>query len=182
MDQPLDLVVSILAVVTVRLYIWSTLAHFHSDTQPAGVSIVAVAVFLSLAIYLILLWTGLQPPVAQLVGIAIIVASLILFWWAIVVSSGFGLTHVFDQTKPTSLLASGPYAYVRHPFYASYIVFWAGMGLATWNVLAIAPLVAIIVIYSKAARLEEAKFINSALNEQYFAYRKRAGMFWPKLW
>lgn len=181
-DEPLDLMVSILALITIGLYIWSTWSHFRSDTQPAGVSFVAVTVLASFTIYLLLLWSNVQPAPAQWAGLAIILLSLALFWWAIVTSRGFGLTHVFDKTKPTALLSSGPYAYVRHPFYASYIIFWAGLALSTWNVLALAPLIIVILIYTKAARLEEGKFSSSPLNDQYIAYRKQAGMFWPKAW
>ncbi len=182
LEQSLDFIVTVLAVTTVGLYIWSTRTHFRSERQPAGVSVVAATVFASLTIYLLLLWSGIQPVFAQLAGVTVILISLALFWWAIVTSRGFGLTHVFDKTKPTALLSSGPYAYVRHPFYTSYIVFWAGFGLATWSLLAIVPLAAIVFIYTKAAQLEEGKFFSSSLNEQYLAYQKHTGMFWPKAW
>jgi len=181
LEQALDVVVTVLSVFTVGLYVWSTQTHFRSETPPTGVSIVAAAVFLSLAIYLLLLWLDSQPVAAQLAGIALILASLGLFWWAIVASRDFGLSHVFDMTKPTALLLSGPYAHVRHPFYTSYIIFWAGFALSTWNLLAVLPLIAIIVIYTKAARIEEGKFSNSVLKDDYVAYRERAGIFWPKL-
>lgn len=180
LEFTLDLILTLLALVTVGLYVWSTGTHFRSETRPRGVPIVAVAVFLSLAIYLLLLWQDAQPVGAQLAGVVLILGSLGLFWWAIAASRDFGLSHVFDKTKPNSLLSSGPYAYVRHPFYTSYIIFWAGLALASWNLIAIIPVAVIIMIYTKAARLEEGKFANSGLNEAYSSYRERAGMFWPK--
>lgn len=181
MGLVLDLLISALALFVVGLYVWSTMTHFRSETPPKGVPIVATAVFLSLAIFLMLLWMKVQPVAAQLAGLALIFSSLGLFWWAINASRDFGLTHVFDKTQPTALLSSGPYAYVRHPFYTSYIIFWGGFALSTWSVWAVVPLAAIIVIYTKASRLEEAKFFNSPLADSYRAYMLRAGRFWPKL-
>lgn len=36
-------------------------------------------------------------------------------------------------------------------------------------------------LYTFAATTEEAKFTNSALKDEYRAYRKRTGMFFPQL-
>lgn len=176
----LDIAVTVLALFIVWLYVWSTMTHFRSETPPKGVPVVATAVFLSLAIYLMLLWVNVQPVAAQIAGLVLILLSLGLFWWAISASRDFGLTHVFDKTQPTALLSSGPYAHVRHPFYTSYILFWAGLGLSTWSIWAVIPLVTIIVIYTRASRLEEAKFFNSPLVDEYRGYMLRAGRFWPK--
>lgn len=175
-----DALVSLSSVFVVGLYVWSTKTHFRSDSQPPGLSLVAAAVFLCFAIFNALLWKYVQPLPVQLLGLSLIWASIALFWWAIHASSDAGLTHIFDKTKPRSLLTSGPFAHVRHPFYTSYIIFWAGFGIATGSVWAIIPFVIIVVIYTRASRLEEEKFFNSPLADNYREYMTRAGRFWPK--
>ena len=80
-----------------------------------------------------------------------------------------------------SLVTSGPYRVVRHPFYTSYLIFWVAMTLGAWSVWGIAVLVLLTAMYTVAARTEEAKFAATPMAGEYAEYRKRAGMFWPKL-
>jgi protein-S-isoprenylcysteine O-methyltransferase Ste14 len=176
----LDLTISALAILTVGLYIWSARSHFRPGTPGANVSGVAAATFLSLFIYMFLLFAGEQPLPAQVIGITVILGSLALFGWAIVATRHAALTHMYDTTQPDSLLTTGPFAYVRHPFYTSYIVFWTGFALAAWSLWALLPWIAIVAIYARAARFEEAKFLGSPLAESYRDYTRRAGLFWPK--
>ena len=78
-------------------------------------------------------------------------------------------------------MTAGPYRFVRHPFYVSYIVFWAGWSLAIWSVIVLFPFAILIVIYVFAARMEERLFAGTQMADQYAAYRQRTGFFWPKL-
>ena len=81
-----------------------------------------------------------------------------------------------------SLVTSGPYRYVRHPFYTSYLIFWTGLALGTWSLWAVPVLIVMLVLYAVAARSEEGKFSRTEMSADYAAYRARTGMFWPKLW
>jgi len=73
--------------------------------------------------------------------------------------------------NPDSLVTDGPYFYIRHPFYASYIVFWIGWASrpgrsGRW---CLSP------ASSRSTRSpaldEERKFSRTALADAYEAYR-----------
>ena len=89
--------------------------------------------------------------------------KLALFWWAIVTSRKARLRFAFAPDDPHSLLTDGPYGYVRHPFYTSYIIFWIGWGIATWSIWAVVPVAGIAILYVFAALDEEKKFSRTPL-------------------
>lgn len=181
MEGVLDLLVSISSIATLGQYAWSMRAHFQSPTMPPGAMIISAVVIGVAVFFLAILWIERQPVAAKLGGLAIELASAALFWWAIVISRKARLRFAFDADNPDSLVTDGPYFYVRHPFYASYIIFWIGWGIATWSIWAVVPVAGIVAIYTIAALDEERKFSRTALAGAYEAYRARTGLFWPRL-
>jgi protein-S-isoprenylcysteine O-methyltransferase Ste14 len=105
-------------------------------------------------------------------------ASLLLFGWTVSASSGKGLIPVHGKREPTQLLVKGPYRYVRHPFYASYILYHAGNALATRSVVPWTFFALIFALYLHAAWREERSLSASAA---YRVYRRKVGMFIPWL-
>jgi protein-S-isoprenylcysteine O-methyltransferase Ste14 len=114
-----------------------------------------------------------------LAGAALYTGALALFWWAIGASGGRRLSAAFSPDLPGHLVAQGPYQFIRHPLYCSYLLCWA----AGWAVTArwwLAPTVGVmLVIYLVAARQEEKKFMRSPLAESYLRYRARTGLLVP---
>ena len=140
-------------------------------------SVFTVAAFLWLAVRLVTgglsSWWG--------AAIAIELAAACLFWWAVRATATHRLSLAFSDNPPSMLLASGPYRYVRHPFYTSYLVFWTAaaadvVGVSHWLI----PLAAL-ALYTSAALYEERKFARSPLSGSYVAYRASTGMFLPRL-
>lgn len=74
----------------------------------------------------------------------------------------------------------GPYAYVRHPMYTSYFIWYAGTLLFLRNYTMVAILLMAIIGYYRMAKGEE-EMLLSELGTAYEAYRRRTGMFWPKI-
>ena len=116
-------------------------------------------------------------------GVSIVVetAAALLFWWSVQATNEHRLTLAFSEDLPSRLITVGPYRYVRHPFYSSYIVFWVAasanvVGVVHWLI----PLIAA-PLYFYAAMQEEGKFARSDLANDYDAYRSRTGMVLPKL-
>lgn len=181
MQIVLDLLVTIVGIATLAQYTWSMRAHFQSPRMPNGAKVISAVVIAAGVFFTAILWTEDQPTASLLVGLLLQLASLVLFWWAIRASRTARLRFAFDEDNPDSLVTDGPYGYVRHPFYTSYIVFWVGWGLAAWSIWALVPVAGIVVIYVIAARDEEAKFARTALSAAYADYRARTGLFWPKL-
>ena len=181
MNASLDIVVTIISWGVVAQHIWATRGHFVADKMQLPAAVLAAIVLLTSIVYTVLIWTDEQPLVAKLIGLLLEVAAMALFWWAIRASRQAQLRFAFDLNQPRTLLQHGPYRYVRHPFYTSYIVFWTGWAMATWSPVALLPLGAIIVLYILAARGEERNFAATAMSRDYEAYRSQAGLFWPRL-
>ena len=181
MEPLLDLLVSICSIATIGQYVWSMRAHFQLQGMSPGAMVISAVVIATALFFLAILWIQSQPVPAKLAGLAVELASSVLFWWAIVTSRRARLHFAFAPDNPHSLLTDGPYRYIRHPFYSSYIIFWIGWGIATWSIWAVVPVAGITVLYVVAALGEEKKFSRTLLAGDYQAYRGRAGLFWPRL-
>ena len=136
--------------------------------------------------FLTLLWTGSQPRSAQLLGMAIEVCALVLFALTVAATKRVRFRIAFDDELPDHLVTSGPYKYVRHPFYTNlYLIFWAGFALITFSWLSLPFLVLMGSIYFLAARglrSGDSKLSQRGVKSYFPFYRQQAGMFWPKLW
>ncbi|GHA15929.1 hypothetical protein GCM10007989_08550 [Devosia pacifica] len=177
----LDLFVTLVSAVIVGAYMWSVRGHFASEGMPRGALVIALIVTANTIVLLALTWLLPQPAWAQILGIAIEIASGLLFVWAIMSSRKARLKFVFDPEHPHGLVESGPYRFVRHPFYVSYIVFWTGWSIATWSAWSLIGLVVVIALYVRAARMEENNFAATPMSGEYASYRQRVGFFWPRL-
>jgi protein-S-isoprenylcysteine O-methyltransferase Ste14 len=176
-----DGLVTLLSIAVVAHYVWSARAHFASSSMPRGSMLISAAVLVTLVLFLLLQWLLEQPLLAGLGGVALELASLALFWAAILASGDGRLPLAFDAEGPRTLVTGGPYRYLRHPFYLSYIVFWSGWALATWSVWSLPSLIVLVAIYVAAARGEERLFAASPMAAQYAEYCRRAGFLWPRL-
>jgi protein-S-isoprenylcysteine O-methyltransferase Ste14 len=107
-------------------------------------------------------------------------AGAALFWAAISASRKARLRFAFDPENPHSIVTGGPYRYLRHPFYTSYLLFWSGWAIAGWSAWTIVPVAIFAAIYVTAALAEEKKFSGTALAGDYEDYKMRAGFFWPR--
>jgi protein-S-isoprenylcysteine O-methyltransferase Ste14 len=115
------------------------------------------------------------------VGVAGLALSIALFQWAAWSIRGRTFSLAGHDDVPQFVHHSGPYAYIRNPFYASYllagistIVMWP----SAWGVLAV---VLAILYYEWLARYEEAKFAHSPLAAEYAEYKARTGRLVPRV-
>jgi protein-S-isoprenylcysteine O-methyltransferase Ste14 len=162
-------------------FVWGVKSHFRRTGRiPNGtklISVLSLSGFIAFSLHLAL---GRPNGVWQF-ALFLFVLSLGLFSWTVLTTKKNPPTLAFDDDKPAFLLSSGPYRYVRHPFYLSYILFWTGTatafsGLLPWLVPAV-----MLAVYRQAASREEKKFAQSEFASAYERYRERAGMFFPKL-
>lgn len=180
MSFAFDLAVSIVSLLVVGFYTWSLRGHFSSPKMEIGAKVISAGVILTTVFFLYLTWFEGQLVWTQVVGLAIEIAAAALFWWAISASRKARLRFAFDPAHPHSIVSDGPYKYLRHPFYTSYLMFWSGWALASWSVWAILPVVFFVIVYATAARNEEKNFSASPLGPEYEAYRRRTGFFLPR--
>jgi protein-S-isoprenylcysteine O-methyltransferase Ste14 len=181
MEFVLDIATVVVGSAVVAAQIWATRQHFHSETMPVGAAVIGIGVIASWALFSVLMLTGGQPVEFALAGLLVQIASGVLFWQAVAATRAARLRYVFDPKAPHRLITAGPYRLVRHPFYTSYIMLWAGWAFATASPWALPPLLFLTAAYCLAARREEASFAGTPLAAQYKAYRVAAGFMLPRL-
>jgi protein-S-isoprenylcysteine O-methyltransferase Ste14 len=81
---------------------------------------------------------------------------------------------------PAAVCRSGPYNFVRHPFYLSYMLAFLGMVVAFPSVVTGSVCVLNIALFVYMAFDDERVLVRSPLAADYQAYRMRAGMFFPR--
>ena len=137
-------------------------------------------VALTTVAFTVQIWTSTRPQLIAWCGIAVELASLALFFAAIRASRSAALKAAFTSQSPHTLLRTGPYGVLRHPFYTSYVLFWIGWTLALFNLWVLPPTLILIVLYVLAARREEKKFDNTEMAAEYADYRAKTGFMWPR--
>jgi protein-S-isoprenylcysteine O-methyltransferase Ste14 len=114
-------------------------------------------------------------------GLAGFTASLALFEWARATVRGKFFSYAYSNDTPQFLMDQGPYAYIRNPFYTSYLTAYASAIVLFPGWITGAVFVGMFWFLLSAARHEERKFSRSALRLQYEAYKSRTGRFLPRL-
>jgi protein-S-isoprenylcysteine O-methyltransferase Ste14 len=114
-----------------------------------------------------------------LVGVLLYSWSLGLFWWAIRANSTARLSAAFSPDVPVHLVEDGPYRFIRHPFYCSYVLTWLAGTIATGRWWLLPTVVVMVLIYWRAATVEEEKFSRSSLAGEYQRYRARTALLVP---
>ena len=141
--------------------------------------LLSAASLLGYASYVVLVCSR-QPRVSLLIGQALLVAvALALFWWAILATRTRRFSVAYSLETPEFFFGGGPYRYVRHPFYLSYILFWIGTALAAgpWQWLWAVGLTG---WYVLVALQEERGFASSSHSAAYANYRAQTGMIIPR--
>jgi len=149
--------------------------------MPKGMRLLSAVSLLSYLLFLgLLLWRGCEATAATILGLAGFVVSIILFWWTVSTTRSRRLRLAYTDVDPDTINTEGPYAFVRHPFYLSYIIFWISTaviaGPGQWAAALILTLWYVVV-----ARGEERRFRSSGLSPAYERYRQRTGMLLPRL-
>ncbi len=114
-----------------------------------------------------------SPLVLRLIilGLALL-AAVYLFKSGHVVVSG--------EQRPTTVVSSGAFRYVRHPLYLGSILIYLGLTVSTASLFCLALLVVIVLFYNYIAAYEE-KMLEAKFGEAYIAYQKKTGKWIPHL-
>jgi len=111
------------------------------------------------------------------VGLGVVAVGLIIYTFH---HLGRNLTDTVVTRKDHSLIVSGPYRWVRHPFYVACALAFIANGLATANWFIFLTSAAVLVLLIKRTDREEARLI-ARFGEDYHLYMRRVGRFVPKL-
>ncbi|EAR51775.1 hypothetical protein OG2516_06916 [Oceanicola granulosus HTCC2516] len=158
----------------------ATSQHFASAKYPIGMYVISI---LSLGGLFTFLYHAFFEQLAYtLVSLVLTVVAFALFIWAIRHSREKRLSLAFDEEqKIDGIITTGPWRYVRHPFYVSYTMFWLGGALGTLHMASIAVAASLLFIYTYSAWREEKALKVGAFGQDYVTYREKAGFFLPKL-
>lgn len=120
-------------------------------------------------------------PLQMGLSVAAYAAGLLLFQISCRANQQRKLSVAYAGDEPNMLLQNGPYRYIRHPYYASYLVMWAAGLIASPTPLLFALFFLTVLLYRHAARYEEQKFLASSIAHSYREYKCRTGAFIPPL-
>ncbi len=143
-----------------------------------------IAGMLGLIAYLInpkwMAWSSMSlPDWLRWVGVGIGVLAGGLMIWTFR-NLGKNLTDTVVTRREHTLVTSGPYRWVRHPFYVAFALAVIANALVTanWFILLVsAAAFALIVVRTKK---EEERLV-ARFGDAYLVYTKRTGRFWPRL-
>ena len=175
------LLLSLSGIVVPGSFVWGLRGHFVGDKTPGAVHVINALSLTAVAVFLFAVWKTHVPDWQRAAGFSLHLSAIVLFGLAILTTRRKRPALAFAGDRPDHVFSSGPYSYIRHPFYTSYLLFWLGCTVATSSLISLILFLALAAIYTAAALGEERGFSNSALHDEYEAYRRRTGFFWPKL-
>jgi protein-S-isoprenylcysteine O-methyltransferase Ste14 len=100
-----------------------------------------------------------------ILGLAIITATYLFMSGHVVVS---------HERRPTGVVSTGAFRYMRHPLYLASILFYLGLAVSTASLFSLVLLVVIFAFYNYIASYEE-KLLEVKFGEEYRSYKKRTG-------
>jgi protein-S-isoprenylcysteine O-methyltransferase Ste14 len=173
--------VLVLGSICLGAFLWATRKHFLvGGRMPIGMRMVT---WLSLAgagwfvVRVLADGVGAGAPFA----IPMMALAVGLFGWTVRTTRERRLPIAFSDELPSFVYGTGPYRYVRHPFYLSYIIFWIGTSVATQGIWGWTVPLVMSGIYIHLARREERGLRASRLAGVYERYRKHTAMFVPSV-
>lgn len=127
-----------------------------------------------------LAWTGLFGGFAIEAGtlgaLALAASSVALYEWARRTVGRQRLHVGLSGRVPAQLVEGGPYRWLRHPFYLSYLIAFGAVALALRSFAGTAVALANTALFVGMALHDEASLARSPLAADYAAYRGRVGL------
>jgi protein-S-isoprenylcysteine O-methyltransferase Ste14 len=124
------------------------------------------------------LYYGLLLPLALCGGI-LALGSVMLYEWTrrTVIDRNFYVG--LSGEVPGAVCEMGPYQYVRHPFYLSYMVAFLGVAVAFPSLIVVGVCALNICLFVYMALDDERVLLGSAIAADYKRYKIHVGMFLP---
>jgi protein-S-isoprenylcysteine O-methyltransferase Ste14 len=106
-------------------------------------------------------------------------ASILLFFW-VLRSLGRNFSTSLTIKKDQTLVTDGPYRWVRHPMYTTFVLLWVAFMLLSANwFIGLTGLLAYALTMTVRTPKEERMMIE-AFGDDYRAYMKRTGRYLPR--
>lgn len=179
----LQLLITVMAIVNLIAFLGAGLFFFKKPARPNKnfilLNFFGLAAIASHIFYL--LHTRNEHLFYYYVGAIISTISLILFWTTLFYTKSQSMSFAFNNSNfPKKIFTFGPYKFVRHPFYTSYILAWFANPIIHGHLWTFIFLLILTFLYTKAAIDEEKYFLNSEFKNEYKDYIKSTGFFMIK--
>jgi protein-S-isoprenylcysteine O-methyltransferase Ste14 len=177
------LILLIVEIITFISYIWALTSWLKKVKQTVtwelnfikyGGLIFTISHLLIAAIY------PLPDPLFVYLGIGLLLFGLIIFWLSVRVFETPPAV-AFAEIITTELKTTGPYKYIRHPIYTSYMFAWIGGAIATNCWWLIISFIAMGYLYNRAAIQEEKMWLLSKDSNAYKSFMISRGRFLPRI-
>ena len=146
--------------------------------RPAG-----IAHIVGVIVYMVnpsrMAWSAMPLPIwLRWTGVAMGAAAGCLLVWTLV-SLGKNLTDTVVTRKAHTLVTTGPYRWVRHPFYGAVALSMLANSLAAANWFLLVTGALLLTMIVVRTRREEENLL-ARFGDSYRAYRDRTGRFLPR--
>lgn len=124
-------------------------------------------------------WSALPLPVwTRWLGFLLGLVALFIFFW-VLRSLGQNFSTTLTIHKRQTLVTQGPYQWVRHPMYTSFVLLWVGFLFLSVNwFIGLTGILAFVWAIVVRTPKEEQMMIDR-FGEEYIAYMKRTGRYLP---
>lgn len=144
------------------------------------------AFFLAYYLVIKLRWLEADLPASTrtvmiVAGLALVIAGVVfnIYGRVLLKSSWANQIRIYEGQR---LLTSGPFAFVRHPLYASLIWIFVGGSLIYANPLSLLMTLGVFAPMMYVRAKKEDSLLLEAFGEEFEEYRNRTGMFFPRVW
>jgi len=177
---------TIFILLNVAQFYWisrASFTHFNrGEKEPLQMLMVRVLTTLGFIWNLYVAFTQ-NSDSHQIAAFAILTfISSLIFASAIKETKGNNLPVAFSFDKETTYVVTGIYRFIRHPFYASYILYWLSWTALNYkSILSLTFSAILIFAYLIAIRSEE-QFLRKTYDLQYLAHKKISARVFPYLY
>lgn len=113
----------------------------------------------------------------DMLGLAMLVGAVRLNWVA-----ARHLGKAYDRVvQPEALVTTGPYRWMQHPIYSSYILLFCGYAMMLHSVGYVLLALVVCLVYYKSRVALEGDVLREAFGEQYEQYQQTTKLFVPGL-
>ena len=161
-----------------------SLSHLFEGKEKRSIAMlrksrIYVSRLFAVVILLLAIFTGHSFSQDSLIDLIFEISGLLFLilcsmgrFWALMYISG---------NKSQEVITNGPYSMVRHPLYFFSLIGAVGIGLASENLLILALIMVLYLIYYPFTIFAEEKKLENKFGEIYFEYKRKTPRFLPKL-
>ncbi len=162
--------------------LWARFTFFKVTSKNTRLSALfydpVAAVHIGTTYYCLLIDSAPLSPWTAVLACMFYICGLLLFWWGIYTAKN--LNFAFGNFSGR-IVTTGPFRYIRHPFYTSYALIWLTNTLLFNSPLLWITLLYLVFFYLSSAKSEERAILSSASADEYRTYCNETNRFIPRI-